>query len=162
MSAAPSPSSGASSAPTPPPARETRITLERHVRAPRETTWRVLCDTIEELAGPYVVEGDPPPHGVGARLHLPHPAGGELVETVVSFEPPWRRVYIVEGDTGLALYQGTFSLRDDGPESHLAWCVVADPEPGEAGRAFLDTAVAVIGDLCDLVVTRAEAADAGG
>ena len=132
--------------------------LERHVRAPREHTWHVLLDTIESATGGYVVEGDPPPHGAGAVLHLTvGPDQPPLVETVLSFEPPWRRAYQVEGDTGLDLYQGTFALRDDGDECHLAWAVVIDPEPSEQGWAFLDLAVTVIGGLLDRVVAAAEA-----
>ena len=78
--------------------------LERHVNAPREHTWKVLNDLIEKAAGGYVVEGDPAPHGPGAVLHLKLPGLAEfsdssepLVETVLSFEPPWRRAYSVTG-----------------------------------------------------------------
>ena len=85
------------------------------------------------------------------------PDAAPLVETVISFEPPWRRVYEVEGDTGLDLYQGTFALRDDGDECHLAWAVVVDPEPSEQGEAFLELALTVIGGFLDTVVAAAEA-----
>ena len=85
--------------------------LERHVRAPREHTWDVLLREIEAAGGGYVKEGDPPPHGAGAVLHLPLDSEAPpLVETVLSLEPPWRRVYEVTGDTGLDLYQGTFAI----------------------------------------------------
>lgn len=132
--------------------------LERHVRAPREHTWKVMLELIEANTGGYVEEGDPPPHGEGAVLHLPLGDGPPLVETVLSFEPPWRRAYSVEGDaTGLDLYHGTFVLRDDGPECHLSWGVVYDPEPSEEGIAFIEFATTFIGRFLDQVVVAAEA-----
>ncbi len=113
---------------------------------------------IESLTGPYIVEGDPAPHGSGAVLHLVlDPAKPPLVETVLSFEPPWRRAYKVEGDTGLDLYHGTFAIRDDGDECHLIWGVVVDPEPSAEGLEFLDLAAQVIGGFLDHVVVAAEA-----
>ncbi len=131
--------------------------LERHVRATRGHTWRVLLDQIEAAVGPYVVEGSPPPHGEGAVLHLRlDPSKPPLVETVLSFEPPWRRAYKVEGDTGLDMYHGTFAIRDDGPECHLIWGVVVDPEPGAEGLEFLESAISVIGGFLDHVVSVAE------
>ncbi|MFT5202943.1 MAG: hypothetical protein ACI9C1_002340 [Candidatus Aldehydirespiratoraceae bacterium] len=138
--------------------RHVSRSLERHIRAPRDHAWSMFLDTLESATGGYVVEGDPAPHGAGAVLHLQFDDGPPLVETVLSFEPPWRRAYKVEGDaTGLDLYQGTFVFRDDGPECHLSWGVVIDPEPSEAGWAFLDTAMTVIGGFLDLVVAAAEA-----
>jgi hypothetical protein len=136
--------------------RYTSRSLERHIRAPRDHAWNVLLETIEQSAGPYVEVGDPAPHGVGSVLHLPLGEGAPLVETVQSFEPPWRRNYRVEGDMPLDFYEGTFLFRDDGDECHLAWGVVVDPEPSEAGLEFLDHAMAVIGDFMDRVVARAE------
>ncbi len=143
--------------------------LERHVGAPREHTWKVLHDSIEQAADGYVLEGDPAPHGAGAVLHLKVPRmaehlglqesmpTGALVETVLSYEPPWRRAYSVTGAvTGLDLYHGTFVLRDDGPECHLSWGVVADPEPSPQGLVFLDFAVATVDGLLDRVVAAAE------
>lgn len=136
--------------------RHTSRSLERHVRAPREHTWTVMLDLIEQNTGGYVVEGDPPPHGAGSVLHLTLGDGDPLVETVLSFEPPWRRSYKVEGDTGLDLYEGTFVLRDDGGECHLSWGLVVDPEPSEQGWAFVDLALQVIGGFLDQVVAAAE------
>ena len=143
--------------------------LERHVKVPRERTWQVLHDLIERAAGGYEIEGDPPPHGVGAVLHLRVPQAAELagqpeplpadplVETVLSYEPPWRRAYSVTGSsTGLDLYHGTFVLRDDGDECHLCWGVVVDPEPTPQGSAFLELAVATIDGFLDVVVAAAE------
>ena len=137
--------------------------LERHVNAPREHTWKVLNDLIEKLTGGYVIEGDPPPHGPGAVLHLNLPGQQELlgsdeqlVETVLSFEPPWRRAYSVTGPTGLDLYHATFVLRDDKGECHLSWGVVVDPEPSPKGAAFLEFAVATIDGFLDVVVAKSE------
>ena len=132
--------------------------LERHVHATREHVWAVMLRETEQMAGGYVVEGDPAPHGAGAVLHLPLGEGEPLVETVLSLEPPWRRSYKVEGaGTHLDIYEGTFVLRDDGPECHLSWGVVVDPEPGDAGWEFLELAVTVIGGFLDRVATQAEA-----
>ena len=123
----------------PPKKKHRSASLERHVRATRDHTWATLLAELESATGD-VEPGDPP-----------------LVETVISFEPPWRRVYRVEGDTGLDLYEGTFALRDDGDECHLAWAVVADPEPSIEGEAFLERAITTIGAFLDRVVAAAEA-----
>ncbi len=107
----------------------TRITVERHVRAPREVTWRVLLTAV---ANDPTVDG-----------------------TVVTVEPPWRHVTDHEGGHGLELCQGTFSLRDDGDESHLAWCLVAEPD--ERAADVVEGLVTAVEDLCDRVVAAAEA-----
>jgi polyketide cyclase/dehydrase/lipid transport protein len=131
--------------------------LERHVTASRDHTWAVLLAEIERGVGPYIVEGSPPPHGSGAVLHLAIGDGEPLVETVLSFEPPWRRCYKVEGTgTGLDLYEGTFVIRDDGPECHISWGVVVDPEPSVAGWEFLEFAIGMISGFLDRVVVAAE------
>ena len=132
--------------------------LERHVLAPRDRTWEVLLREIESKTGGYVVEGDPAPHGAGAVLHLDDGGGRPpLVETVLSYEPPWRRSCRIDGDTGLELYQGTFVIRDDGDECHLAWAVVVNPEPSATGQAFLESAIAGMDGFLDRVVAAAEA-----
>ncbi len=126
--------------------------------ATRAHTWEVMLSEIESLAGPYILEGVPAPHGAGAVLHLVlDPAKPPFVETVLSLEPPWRRAYKVEGDTGLDLYHGTFAIRDDGDECHLIWGVVVDPEPSEKGLEFLGLATRVIDGFLDHVVATAEA-----
>lgn len=51
-------------------ARHVSRSLWRRVKAPREQTWKVLHDLLAQAAGGYAVEGDPPPHGEGAVLHL--------------------------------------------------------------------------------------------
>jgi hypothetical protein len=115
--------------------RYTSRSLERHIAAPREHAWEVFLVALEG--------------GVGD--------GGSLVETVLSFEPPWRRSSRVEGDMPLDFYERTFVFRDDGDESHLSCGVVVDPEPTEAGREFLDAAMGVIGRFMDQVVELAQA-----
>lgn len=138
--------------------RHTSRSLERHVLATRSRTWDVMLREIESAVGPYLVEGEPAPHGVGAELNLLFdPSKPPLLETVLSFEPPWRRVYSVEGDTGLDMYEGTFAIRDDGDECHLVWGVVVDPEPSDQGLEFLDLATNLIGGFLDHVVTIAQA-----
>lgn len=141
--------------------RYTSRSLERHVRAPRERTWAVLLDRVEAAAGGYVEPGDPPPHGEGAVLRVRMGDGPPLVETVLSFEPPWRRSCRIEGDHGLDLYEGTFVVRDDGDESHLSWGLVVDPEPSERGWAFVDLALGVIGELLDEVAAEAGSSTSG-
>lgn len=137
--------------------RHTSRSLERHVLATREHTWAVMLDLIEAGTGGYVVEGDAAPHGAGSVVHLQVGEGEPLVETVLSFEPPWRRSYKVEGDHGLDLYEGTFVLRDDGDECHVSWGLVVDPEPTEAGWVFVELALEVIGGFLDQLAAAAEA-----
>ena len=141
---------------TPRKVRYTSRSLERHIRAPRRHAWSVLLAALEQGGG-FVVEGDPPPHGAGARRRVTFGDGPPLVETVLSFEPPWRRSTRVQGEMPLDFYEGTFVLRDDGDESHLSWGVVVDPEPTEAGWEFLDLAMEVVGRFMDQVVEAAEA-----
>ncbi len=57
---------------------------------------------------------------------------------------------------GLDLCHGTFVLRDDGPECHLSWGVVVDPDPSPEGAAFLGQVVATIDRFLDRVVAAAE------
>lgn len=156
-------------------AKHVSRSLERHVKATREHTWKALLELIEQASGGHVVEGDPAPHGAGAVLHLrvPHapaapslkglsepPPGGPLIETVLSYEPPWRRACSVTGpQTGLDLCHATFVLRDDKDECHLSWCVVVDPEPTAQGSAFLESKVAATDKLLDSVVESAERSD---
>ncbi|MEZ5245623.1 MAG: hypothetical protein R2707_11030 [Acidimicrobiales bacterium] len=115
--------------------RYTSRSLERHILASREHAWDAFLGALER--------------GIGDDE--------SLVETVLSLEPPWRRSSRVEGDMPLDFYERTFVFRDDGDECHLSCGVVIDPEPTEAGREFLDTAMAVIGRFMDQVVESAQA-----
>lgn len=131
--------------------------LERHVRATRERTWPVLLGVLAGEGGGDATEGEPAPHGVGSVLHPALDPGSPLVETVLSFEPPWRRCARLEGaTTGLDHVEGTFVLRDDGPECHLAWGIVVDPDPSPQGWAFLERALAGMDAVLDRVVAAAE------
>ncbi|MEZ5167956.1 MAG: inositol monophosphatase family protein [Acidimicrobiales bacterium] len=137
--------------------RYTSRSLERHVLATREHAWAVLLAQLEKETGGLVVEGSPDRHGVGAVFHLDLGVGAPLVETVQSFEPPWRRNYRVEGAAmPLDFYEGTFVLRDDGAECHLSWGVVVDPEPSDAGWEFLELAMTVVGGFLDRVAAAAQ------
>ena len=137
--------------------RYTSRSLERHVLAPRDHVWAVMLEQIPRLTGGYKVEGDPAPHGVGSVVHLKLTDGPPLVETVLSFEPPWRRSYKVEGEMPLDFYEGTFVLRDDGDECHVSWGVVVDPEPSDEGWAFLEMAIGVIDGFLGHLKATAEA-----
>jgi hypothetical protein len=136
--------------------------LERHVQAPREHTWAVLLAELERGAGVgagSVTPGSPAFHGpgLGAVLHPAIVDGVSLVETVLSFEPPWRRASRIEGSaTHLDLCEGTFVLRDDATECHLAFGVVIDPEPSAAGLAFLERLLHTMGVFLDRVADTAE------
>ncbi len=67
----------------------------------------------------------------------------------LSVEPPWRHVRRLEVD-GMERAEQTLTIRDDGDECHLAWCVgltaeVDDPDAdatlarlGEDGETLLD------------------------
>lgn len=82
---------------------------------------------------------------------------GALVETVLSFEPPWRRTSRIAGPaTHLDLCEGTFVLRDDGAQCHLSFGAVIDPEPSDAGLAFLDRLLDSAVTFLDRVATAAE------
>jgi phenylpyruvate tautomerase PptA (4-oxalocrotonate tautomerase family) len=117
--------------------RHVSRSLERHVGAPREHTWGMLLAEIEQASW--------------------FPADASLVETVLSLEPPWRRCAAVGGPaTGLDLFEGTFVIRDDGPECHVSWGVVVDPDPSPEGSTFLDAAIVTAGEFLDRLVRRAE------
>ena len=74
----------------------TTVVTERQIAVPREVAFGALCDLISEATGGYAVDGDPSPHGLGARLEFSM-GDLDLVEEVISFEPPWRRVYELNG-----------------------------------------------------------------
>ncbi len=46
----------------------------------------------------------------------------------LAVEPPWRWVYRADDDQ-VAFYEGTITIRDDGPTCHLSWSLVLDPLP---------------------------------
>ena len=116
----------------------TTVVVERQIAAPREVAFGALCDLISEATGGYAVDGDPSPHGLGARLEFSM-GDLDLVEEVISFEPPWRRVYELSG-APVALYQGTTAFVDRGDSCLMSWSLLVDPLPGSASDAFMAAA----------------------
>jgi len=130
------------------------IVVEREVPAPRAVAFDALCTLISERTGGYVTEGDPAPHGLGARMEF---TVGDLhlAEQVISFEPPWRRVYELIG-APVVLYQGTTVFTDRGETCLMAWSLVIDPLPDGGSDRFLVAAETFLDDFADALVTRAE------
>ena len=116
----------------------TTIVIEREIAVPRRVAWDGLLDMLASVAGGYVSEGDPAPHGVGAVLEF---GLGDLAlsEEVISFEPPWRRVYELSG-APVVLYQGTTAFVDRGDSCLMSWSLLVDPLPGSASDAFVAVA----------------------
>ena len=81
--------------------------VEQHIWSRREDVWPELLNLVAEL---------------------------DLPARELSVEPPWRFSYECDtGDRALNFFQGTFLIRDDGDECHVAWGLVFDPEPTVAG-----------------------------
>jgi len=133
----------------------TTVVVERQIAAPREVAFGALCDLISEATGGYAVDGDPSPHGLGARLEFSM-GDLDLVEEVISFEPPWRRVYELAG-APVALYQGTTLFTDQGPTCLMAWSLLIDPLPDGSSDGFIDAAGSFLNRFADAVKSRAEA-----
>ena len=56
-----------------------------------------------------------------------------------SVEPPWRLVFEIDAsELALEFLQGTLLVRDDDDECHVAFGLVFDPEPSEAGRVEVE------------------------
>lgn len=88
--------------------------VELHVDAPRHRVWPALVEVIESAVD---------------------------IDAALSVEPPWRYCYDAAGtEPDLEFFQGTFVIRDDGPECHVSWGVVFDPEPSEAGLIAIERA----------------------
>jgi len=138
----------------------TTFVAEREIAAPRSVAFAATCDLIAEATGGPVVAGDPEPHGLGARFEFSvgDPASGRLTlsEEVISFEPPWRRVYELSG-APVALYQGTTAFTDQGDACLMAWSVVVDPLPDGASEGFLALVQPFLDNFADRVRARAEA-----
>tara|TARA_Y100000815_G_scaffold109202_1_gene97835 strand:+ start:117 stop:605 length:489 start_codon:yes stop_codon:yes gene_type:complete len=133
----------------------TTVVTERQIAAPREVAFGALCDLISEATGGHAVEGDPTPHGLGARLEFSM-GDLDLVEEVISFEPPWRRVYELSG-APVVLYQGTTLFTDRGPTCLMAWSLLIDPLPDGGSDGFVSDAEAFLTRFADAVKARAEA-----
>lgn len=138
----------------------TTFVAERAIAAPRSVAFAATCDLIAEATGGPVAVGDPEPHGLGARFEFsvgdPSDGGLALSEEVVSFEPPWRRVYELSG-APVALYQGTTAFTDRGDACLMAWSIVIDPLPDGASEGFLALVQPFLDDFADRVKARAEA-----
>jgi len=139
----------------------TTFVAEREIAAPRSVAFAAACDLITEATGGPVALGDPEPHGLGARFEfsVDDPTSGRLnlSEEVISFEPPWRRVYELSG-APVAMYQGTTAFTDRGDSCLMAWSLVIDPLPDGGSDAFLAIAERVLIASVEAVQTRAEAA----
>lgn len=115
----------------------TTFVIEREIAAPRQVVWDALVHLQpEEWAGN-------------------HPA------RIITVEPPWRRVYELEG-APVALFQGTVALRDDGPSCHLVWAALVDPLPGGASEAFIEAARTTLTNAVDRLAEGARAAESAG
>ncbi|MEE1522788.1 MAG: hypothetical protein V1248_08155, partial [Acidimicrobiales bacterium] len=74
--------------------------------------------------------------------------GLDLTETVISFEPPWRRVYELSG-APVALYQGTTAFVDQGDTCLMSWSLVIDPRPDGSGDSFITDAERFVAGFVD-------------
>jgi len=137
----------------------TTFVAEREIAAPRSVAFAAVCDLITEATGGPVALGDPEPHGLGARFEfsLGDPTTGrlDLSEEVISFEPPWRRVYELSG-APVAMYQGTTAFTDQGEGCLMAWSIVVDPLPDNTSNDFLALVQPFLDNFADRVRTRAE------
>ena len=134
----------------------TTFVVEREIGASRTVAFDAACALICEATGGPVVEGNPELHGLGARFEFTL-GGLDLSEEVISFEPPWRRVYELSGGP-VALYQGTTAFTDQGDRCLMAWSIVVDPLPDGASDGFLAQVETFLTRFADSVKARAETA----
>ncbi len=79
--------------------------VEHHLRVPRAEVWPEIVSLVEELSPPEQL----------------------------SVEPPWRLAFEMDtADSELEFWQGTFLIRDDGAECHVAFGLVFDPVSPDA------------------------------
>ncbi len=121
--------------------------VERELAATRQVAWDTLHEMILTGIDAYATDGDPAPHGLGAVLKF-HLGGLDLTEIVISFEPPWRRVYELSG-APVALYQGTTAFVDQGDTCLMSWSLVIDPLPDGSGDSFIADAERFITGFVD-------------
>ena len=134
----------------------TTFVAEREIAAPRAVAFDAACTMITEATGGPVVKGNPEPHGLGARFEFTL-GDLDLSEEVISFEPPWRRVYELSG-APVALYQGTTAFTDQGDRCLMAWSIVVDPLPDGVSDTFLAQVESFLTHFADGVKARAVAA----
>lgn len=85
--------------------------VERHLTVPRAEAWPAIVALVDTL-------------GPSERL---------------SVEPPWRLCFAMDTSaSALDFWQGTFLVRDDGHECHVAFGLVFDPTPSDAGAREVD------------------------
>ncbi len=132
----------------------TTVVVEREIDAPRSVAFDAVCELIEEATGGRVSDGAADPHGLGARFEFVL-GGMALSEEVISFEPPWRRVYELSG-APVALYQGTTAFTDQGDTCLMAWSVLVEPLPDGASDEFLAMVRPFLDGFADRVKDRSE------
>lgn len=101
--------------------------IEREVAAPRQVVWDALVDMLERVA-PGASTGE-----VAFTI-----GDYDLVERTLSFEPPWRRAYEIVQGAPAKLYQGTITVRDDGPSCLLVWSYLCEANDDGSTDAFLE------------------------
>ncbi len=85
--------------------------VEHHLCVPRAEAWPAIVSLVDDLA-PL------------ERL---------------SVEPPWRLAFEMDTtESQLEFSQGTFLIRDDGTECHVAFGLVFDPVPSDAALTEVD------------------------
>lgn len=111
-------------APMPAKVKHQSRSVEHHCCAPRTEVWPAIVSLVDDLSP----------------------------QTRLSVEPPWRLAF--EMDTGaseLEFCQGTFLIRDDDAECHVAFGLVFDPVPSDAGLAEVEHVLAdVSARMCEL------------
>jgi len=132
----------------------TSIVIEQEIAAARTLVWETLLDFLETSAEGYLVEGNPSPHGLGATLEQVSPNCNRL-EEVISFEPPWRRVYEVTIE-GVPLLQGTSMIIDRGDNSLLVWSIVIDPFSDEISETCLEQIRSAAKTTIEIIATKLE------
>ena|GEM_PF-184255 len=121
--------------------------IERELATTRQRAWDTLHEMIVASTGGYATDGDPAPHGLGAVLEF-RLGDLDLTKTVISFEPPWRRVYELSG-APVVLYQGTTAFVDQGDTCLMSWSLVIDPMPDGSGDSFITDAEEFITGFVD-------------
>ncbi len=130
--------------------------VERPVAATRDAVWAALVDLVGSAG--FLAEGDPAPCGTGATTARTLGERFEIVERVVSFEPPWRWVAEVISGAPVRLYQSTATIRDDGDRCLLVWSSLCEVGDDPLADEFLAAASAALQRTIELVAVAAETA----
>ncbi|MDG2426801.1 MAG: hypothetical protein P8M16_00110 [Acidimicrobiales bacterium] len=132
----------------------TTFVEEREIAVHRSVAFDALCSLIDESTGGPLIDGASGPHSLGARFPFVS-SGMNLTEEIISFEPPWRRVYELSG-APVNLYQATTVFTDLGTSCIMAWAVLIDPLPSGASDAFIASAQSFLSHIADKLKIRAE------